>query len=103
MVYADQNRIQFGTGDVGIMMSMAGTRAEPQAVVIFQSQAPEAIHGVEEGADLSTVRQGRYHPSKDIVFSFSRPESIDCVISVLKAVKQATFGDNNLVSKYLKD
>ena len=37
MVYARENRIQFGTGDVGILMSMAGTRAEPQAVVIFQS------------------------------------------------------------------
>ena len=103
MVYADQNRIQFGTGDVGIMMSMAGTRAEPQAVVIFQSQAPEAIYGVEEGADLNTVRTGLYHPNEDIAMSFSRPESIDCVISVLNAVKQATFGENNLVSKYLKD
>ena len=35
--------------------------------------------------------------------SFSRPESIDCVISVLKAIKQATFGENNLVSNYLSD
>lgn len=103
MVYARENRIQFGTGDVGILMSMAGTRIEPQAVVIFQSQAPEAIHGVEEGADLSMVRTGLYNPREDIAMSFSKPESIDCVISVLKAIKKATFGENNLVKNYLSD
>jgi hypothetical protein len=34
---------------------------------------------------------------------FSRPESIDSVISVLKAVKKATFGEDNLVNNYLSD
>lgn len=103
MVLADQNRIQFGTGDVGIMMSMAGTRSEPQAVVVFQNQAPTAIHGVEEDSDLSSVRTGLYNPREDIAMLFSRPESIDSVISVLKAVKKATFGENNLVNNYLSD
>ncbi len=103
MVYARENRILFGTGDVGVLMSMAGTRTEPQAVVIFQSQAPIGIHGVEEGADLSTVTTGYYNPKEDIAMSFSKPESIDCVISVLKAIKKATFGENNLVKNYLSD
>lgn len=103
MVYARENRIQFGTGDVGVMMSMAGTRTEPQAVVIFQSQSPIGIHGIEEGADLSTVTTGYYNPKEDIAMSFSKPESIDCVISVLKAIKKATFGENNLVKNYLSD
>ena len=103
MVLADQNRIQFGTGDVAIMMSMAGTRSKPQAVVVFQSQAQTEIHGVEEGADLRTVRTGLYNPREDIAMLFSRPESIDSVISVLKAVKKATFGEDNLVNNYLRD
>ena len=62
-----------------------------------------SIHGIEEGADLSTVTTGYYNPKEDIAMSFSKPESIDCVISVLKAIKQATFGKNNLVNNYLSD
>ena len=38
-----------------------------------------------------------------VAMSFSKPESIDCVISVLKAIKKATFGENNLVKNYLSD
>ena len=34
---------------------------------------------------------------------FSKPESIDCVVSALLAIKKATFGDNNLAQFYLED
>ena len=57
----------------------------------------------KEDSDLSSVRTGLYNPREDIAMLFSRPESIDSVISVLKAVKKATFGENNLVNNYLSD
>ena len=41
--------------------------------------------------------------SKDIAMLFSKPESIDCVISALLAVKKATFGENNLAHIYLDE
>ena len=34
---------------------------------------------------------------------FSKPESIDCVISALTAIKKATFGKNNLTHVYLDE
>ena len=34
---------------------------------------------------------------------FSKPESIDCVISALLAVKKVTFGKNNLAHIYLDE
>lgn len=57
--------------------------------------------GTDLHADLSRTRVGEYNPQQDIAMLFSKPESIDCVISALQAIKKATFGENNLVSVYL--
>ena len=81
MVYTNLNRIQFGNGDVSVMVSMAGTRKEPQAMLVFQNR----------------------EPTKIIAMLFSKPESIDCVISALLAVKKVTFGKNNLAHIYLDE
>lgn len=43
MVFADRNYIQFGNGDVSIMLSMTGAKASPQAMVIFQNREPTVI------------------------------------------------------------
>ena len=96
MVYTNLNRIQFGNGDVSVMVSMAGTRKEPQAMLVFQNREPAKIGRIDEDADLSRTKLGVYNPNKDIAMLFSKPESIDCVISALLAVKKATFGENNL-------
>lgn len=101
MVQAKRNRILFGNGDVSVLMSMAGTIEEPQAVIVFQNREPTTIGLVEEDADLSRTREGRYYPDKDIMMMFSRPESIDCVISALKAVKRAAFGPESIAKAYL--
>ena len=101
MVYTHLNRIQFGNGDVSVAISMAGTRKEPQAVLIFRNREPTQIGRIDEDADLSRTRVGEYNPQQDIAMLFSKPESIDCVISALQAIKKATFGENNLVSVYL--
>lgn len=83
MVYTNLNRIQFGNGDVSVMVSMAGTRKEPQAMLVFQNREPAKIGRIDEDADLSRTKLGVYNPNKDIAMLFSKPESIDCVISAL--------------------
>lgn len=103
MLYTNLNRIQFGNGDVSVMVSMAGTRKEPQAMLVFQNREPTKIGRIDEDADLSRTKLGVYNPSKDIAMLFSKPESIDCVISALLAVKKATFGENNLAHIYLDE
>lgn len=101
MVQANRNRILFGNGDVSVLMSMAGTIDEPQAVIVFQNREPTKIGIVEENADMSRTKTGCYYPDKDIMLMFSKPESIDCVISALKAVKRAAFGPNSVADAYL--
>lgn len=53
MVYTHLNRIQFGNGDVSILVSMAGTIEEPQAMLVFQNREPTEIGGIDSDADLS--------------------------------------------------
>ena len=103
MVYTNLNRIQFGNGDVSIMVSMAGTREEPQAMLVFQNREPTKIGGIDRDADLSKNVKGVYHPHEDIAMLFSKPESIDSVVSALLAVKRATFGKDNVTQFYLDD
>ena len=85
------------------MVSMAGTKEEPQAMLVFQNWEPTTIDKIEKDADLSRTVRGEYHPHEDIAMLFSKPESIDCVVSALLAVKRATFEDNNLTHIYLDD
>lgn len=94
MVFADRNYIQFGNGDVSIMLSMTGAKASPQAMVIFQNREPTVITPIAEDADMSLTGYGIYNQREDIAMMFSKPESIDCVISALQAVKRATFGED---------
>ena len=103
MVYTHLNRIQFGNGDVSVLVSMAGTINEPQAMLVIQNREPTTIGKIEKDADLSRTVRGEYHPHEDIAMLFSKPESIDCVVSALLAVKRATFGNNNLTHIYLDD
>ena len=79
MVYTNLNRIQFGNGDVSVMVSMAGTRKEPQAMLVFQNREPAKIGRIDEDADLSRTKLGVYNPNKDIAMLFSKPESKMCI------------------------
>lgn len=102
MVYTQLNRIQFGKGDVEITLSMAGTKAEPHAALIFQNREPTKIGPIinDEGKRKKTTK---YDPQKDIVMLFSKPESIDWMITALQTIKEKTFGANNQVGKYLNE
>ena len=103
MVYPGLNRIQFGNGDVSVMLTMAGTLNDPHAMLVFQNREPTEIGKIEDDADLSRTSKGEYNPRRDFAMIFSRPESIDCVISALQVARDLTFGDHNLVDTILKD
>lgn len=103
MVYTNLNRIQFGNGDVSVIVSMAGTREAPQAMLVYQNREPTKIGRIEVDADLSQTALGIYNPGTDIAMLFSKPESIDCIVSALLAAKRVTFGENNLAHIYLDD
>ena len=102
MVFAQLNRVQFGQGDVSITMSMAGTKASPQAALIFQNREPTVI-GPITNENTDKIKREPYSPWKDMVLLFSNPESIDWMIVALQTVKEKTFGENNQVCKYLNE
>ena len=64
MVHPALHRVQFGAGDVGVILSVAGTREEPQALMIFENQRPEPIRGLTDDADLSKHRQPYFRPPR---------------------------------------
>lgn len=101
MVYTQLNRIQFGKGDVEITLSMAGTKAEPQAALIFQNREPTKIGPIIDDEDKNEKKTMKYDPQKDIVMLFAKPESIDWMITALQTIKETTFGEYNQVNKYL--
>lgn len=70
---------------------------------VFQNREPTEIGGINSDADLSKTVKGDYHPHDDIAMLFSKPESIDSVVSALLAVKRATFGKDNVTRFYLDD
>ena len=101
MVYTQLNRILLGQGDVTIMLSMAGTKASPQAALIFQNSEPAEIGRIHINEESDEIKKTPYNPQKDMVMLFSKPESIDCMILALQTIKEKTFGENNQVNKYL--
>ena len=72
-------------------------------MLVFQNREPTEIGGIDSDADLSKTVKGAYHPHDDIAMLFSKPESIDSVVSALLAVKRATFGKDNVTRFYLDD
>lgn len=101
MVHPALHRVQFGVGDVGVILSVAGTREEPQALMIFENQRPEPIRGLTDDADLSKVTMGTYVPSETISMQFSNAESIDSLISALRGLKKTAFESDGFVWKCL--
>ena len=103
MVFTRFNRIQFGNGDVSVIPSLVGTKDNPQAFILFQNREPTVIGKYDLDETYSQKGTTRYDPCRDIAFLFSKPESIDCVISALQVARDLTFGDHNLVDTILKD
>lgn len=99
MVCTSLNLVRLGNKDVRIIISMTGTKTEPQALIVFQNMDSE------KNANCSSVpvskKTVKYSQSRDIALTFSNPDSINTVISALKKARKATFGENNLADVYL--
>ena len=94
MVYTNINRIRFGNKDVNVLISMTGTKRDPQALIIFQNKEAQMEDEIVSGP----VNCGQ---NKDIAFVFPNAESINSVISALKTARNSTFGKNNVTDIFL--
>lgn len=95
MVCTSLNYVRMGNKDVRVLISMTGTKKEPQALIVFQNLdsicTPQQVN----------KKTGCYCQSKDIALIFSDLDSINTVISALKKARNASFGKNNLADIYL--
>ncbi len=95
MIDLRKQEIQFGCGDVGGGFSFAGTPDAPIGKVVFRNQSPRKIRGLAPDEDLGPIKMHTIHWSDMFTLSFSNPESIDAVISILERLKEATFGEDS--------
>ncbi len=104
MVFTNPGYIRFGKGDVNICISVSGTADEPQAMLVFQNRdVPTEIGEVAEEIACGQRRYMEYCPDKDFAMYFSKPESIDCLISVLQTAKQVVFTNGSMTRLYLNE
>ena len=104
MVYTRLGHIQFGKGDVNISVSVSGTVDKPQAMLVLQNlDTPTEIGKFEANINYSRKKYIEYYPGKDFAMYFSKPESIDCLITALQTAKQVTFIDGSMTELYLKN
>lgn len=99
MVCTSLNLVRMGNKDVRIMISMTGTKKEPQALIVFQNKDPEKYANCN--SEPVNKKTGQYSQNRHIALTFSNPDSINTVISALKRARKATFGENNLADVYL--
>ena len=101
MVYTNINRIRFGNKDVNVLISMTGTKRDPQALIIFQNKEAQMEDEIVSGPVNCGVNKGQYCQNKDIAFVFPNAESINSVISALKTARNSNIRKNNVTDIFL--
>lgn len=104
MIDTFQNTVYMGTGDVMANFSVTGTREEPRGIIAFQNSPQTGYIGIlpdDYEAVVDPDKTSLFPKGPSITLSFSSPESIDAVISVLKYVKKITFEDIEMRDKIL--
>ncbi len=106
MVDRNQRWVQFGKGDVSMNLTIMGSNDNPQAVIAFTNRDPAELYKgitfLPKNADMSQTIKGSIKPFLEgITMSFSNPESIDCVVESLLAIKEAAFGKKSVLEAYL--
>ena len=103
MIDLRAQEIQFGAGDVGAGLTYAGTSKAPVGKAVFFNQAPKEIKGVSPDDPVAPFETQTFCRSDYFILSFTNPESIDVVISILERVKETTFGaDSSLRDEFFK-
>ena len=93
MISFSNRSVRFGKGDVSIALSIIGTPEKPQPMLILTNQKPEPVRTDFKLTDDMECAVTSIDPQKRVLVTFSNPESIDAVISVLEAAKSLAFGE----------
>ena len=87
MINLNKHRIDFGKGDVGI--GVIGNTTD-SAQLAFYNQSARPIHILKNpGFESMEIEE------EPFIMSFSNPESIDAVISILQRAKYINFTSKN--------
>ena len=87
MINLNKCRIDFGKGDVGIGVIENTTDS---AQLAFYNQSARPIHIIKNPEQIPGVELMEFK-EEPFIMSFSNPESIDAVISILQRAKYSNF------------
>ena len=87
MINLNKHRIDFGKGDVGI--GVIGNTTD-SAQLAFYNQSARPIH-ILKNPDQNPEFEPMEFKEEPFIMSFSNPESIDAVISILQRAKYINF------------
>ena len=87
MINLNKHRIDFGKGDVGI--GVIGNTTD-SAQLAFYNQSARPIH-ILKNPDQNPGFEPMEFKEEPFIMSFSNPESIDAVISILQRAKYINF------------
>ena len=87
MINLNKHRIDFGKGDVGI--GVIGNTTD-SAQLVFYNQSARPIH-ILKNPDQNPGFEPMEFNEGPFIMSFSNPESIDAVISILQRAKYINF------------
>ena len=91
MINLNKHRIDFGKGDVGI--GVIGNTTD-SAQLVFYNQSARPIH-ILKNPDQNPGVEPMEFKEEPFIMSFSNPESIDAVISILQRAKYINFTSKN--------
>ena len=91
MIILNKHRIDFGKGDVGI--GVIGNTTD-SAQLAFYNQSARPIH-ILKNPDQNPGFEPMEFKEEPFIMSFSNPESIDAVISILQRAKYINFTSKN--------
>ena len=87
MINLNKHRIEFGNGDVGIAV-IAGTTDSAQ--LAFYNQSARPIYIISDPHQIPPNGTMEFD-EEPFIMTFSNPESIDAVISILERAKYINF------------
>lgn len=96
--------VNMGVGDVAMGFFVRETDGKPMGGICFRNIEQTPIQILRDDYNTEFDPEGFYSadPENFITLSFSSPESIDFVISVLKYIKKITFQDENKRKEFIE-
>lgn len=104
MVDMFTHTVNMGVGDVAMGFFVGEADDKPTGGICFRDIDPAPIQILPDDYDVSFNPDEFYspNPKTNITLSFSSPESIDSVISVLNYVKKIAFQDESKRKEFME-